>query len=89
MIATWRSPAVSGAGRAYAILGSLFTPDRGTFGLGDPQSAQSCLGCHDDSMRQRRSCGPRFPVDDGEAAKVATVRLSVIVEPERSAHASG
>ncbi|KLI64491.1 multiheme c-type cytochrome [Aurantiacibacter marinus] len=66
-IATWQSPsAVSGAhSRAYAILGSRRSRQiAGTLGLGDPQSAQSCLGCHS-TFAPASERGPRFRLDDG------------------------
>ena len=66
-IATWQSPSgVSGAhSRAYAVLGSR----RGrqiaaSLGLGDPQSAESCLGCHATYVPASQR-GPKFRTDDG------------------------
>jgi len=66
-IATWQSPsAVSGAhSRAYATLGSRRSRQiADTLGLGDPQSAQSCLGCHA-TYAPVSERGPRFRLDDG------------------------
>ena len=66
-IATWQSPsAVSGAhSRAYAVLNSR----RGrqitaSLGMGDPQSAPACLGCHSTYVPASQQ-GPKFRLDDG------------------------
>lgn len=66
-IATWQSPAaVSGAhSRALSVLGTR----RGRqiserLGLGDPQSAQACIGCHATSVPAAER-GPKFRTDDG------------------------
>jgi hypothetical protein len=66
-IATWQSPAaVSGAhSRALSVLGTR----RGRqiterLGLGDPQSAAACIGCHATSV-PASDRGPKFRSDDG------------------------
>ena len=66
-IATWQSPAaVSGAhSRALSVLGTR----RGRqiterLGLGDPQSAAACIGCHATSVPAAER-GPKFRTDDG------------------------
>lgn len=66
-IATWQEPAaVSGAhSRAFAVLASK----RGrqitaSLGLGDPQSAEACLGCHS-TYAPASERGPKFRIDDG------------------------
>ncbi|WP_340587474.1 multiheme c-type cytochrome [Erythrobacter alti] len=66
-IATWQSPsAVSGAhSRTYAVLGSRRSRQiTASLGLGDPQSAQACLGCHA-TYAPPSQRGPRFRLDDG------------------------
>lgn len=66
-IATWQAPGVvSGThSRAYSVLATR----RGrqiaeTLGLGDPQSATDCVGCHATSVPVADR-GPRFRTDDG------------------------
>jgi Cytochrome c554 and c-prime len=66
-IATWQSPAaVSGAhSRALSVLATR----RGRqiterLGLGDPQSAAACIGCHSTAVAASDR-GPKFHADDG------------------------
>lgn len=66
-IATWQSPSgVSGAhSRAYAVLGSNRSRQiANSLGLGNPQSAASCLGCHS-TYAPVAERGPRFQLGDG------------------------
>lgn len=49
--------------RAFRVLANARSQEIGRkLGIGDPQSAKMCLGCHSTPAAQR---GPRFRVDDG------------------------